>query len=368
MSKPLTEAGQRVSDSRVRLVLTHPWWASLILRLEPVELSAEEMTKLCGMPTAATDGKRIIYCSEFLETINNDQLDGLQLHEALHCGFLHHLRRGERDEKKWNVAGDCAINGILHADGVTLPPEGIYIKKYEGWATEEIYDDLKDCEMPKWGAVLDGDGEGASEQEWKEAMTQALHQAKQAGRLPGSADRLLDELNAPPKLAWKEMLKHLVIQAMGKDDYTWKRPSRRGIACGMYLPSMDGVECKPLGFAIDTSGSMTEQIITECIREVRGCIGEMSPANSVIIEADADVQHVVEIERYDEYAPRSVKGGGGTAFEPAIKYAETKNLAVLIYFTDLEGSFGAEPGIPVIWVTDNKNAEPPFGDKILIDD
>ena len=364
----MSEAADRISDSRVRLVLTHPWWASLLLKLDPVEMSAEEMTKLCGMPTAAVDGKQMIYCTEFIDSLQNDQLDGLQLHEALHCGFLHHLRRGERAPKKWNVAGDLSINGILIGDGVTLPNNGLYLKKYEGWSTEAIYDNLQDCEMPEWGAVLDGPGEaGTSEQEWKDAMTQSLHQAMQAGRLPGTADRLLKDLLAPPKLAWKEMLKHLVIQAMGRDDYTWKRPSRRSIACGMYLPSMDGVECKPLGFAIDTSGSMTEQIITECIREVRGCIGEMSPVSSVIIEADAGVQNVTEIDRYDEYMPRKVAGGGGTDFAPAIKYADSKNLSVLIYFTDLGGSFGPEPQIPVIWVTDNKTASPPFGDKILID-
>ncbi len=365
----ISEAAQRIADSRVRLVLSHPWWAALILKLEPVEMPAVEMARLCGMPTAATDGNKIYYCPEFIETLSNAEIAGLVLHEAMHCGFLHHLRRGDREDERWNIAADHCINLIIQSDGISLPEGGCADAKYDKLSAEEVYDLLKPCKMPQWGGVMQGKGDGKeepSEKEWQDAMVQALHQAAQAGRLPGSVDRLLRDYLAPPRVPWLEVLRHLVIKAMGKSDYTWKKPSRRSRALGLYLPSMEGVECKPLAFAIDTSGSMSEDDITKCIREVRGCIGELSPAGSLIIEADAAVQRVVELEKYDEYVPQKAKGGGGTDFVPALKYAEDRNAAVLIYFTDLEGNFGPEPKIPVIWVTENKGKKAPYGDTILI--
>jgi predicted metal-dependent peptidase len=365
----MSEAAQRIADSRVRLVLSHPWWAALLLKLDPIEMTAEEMQRACGMPTAATDGTKIYYCPEFIKTLDNGQVAGLLLHEALHCGFLHHLRQGDRDDRKWNVACDEAVNNLLKSDGITLPEGGVCTAKYEKLAAEDIYDLLKPQDMPKWGGVMSGTGnpeDGPSEQEWQEAMVQALHQAAQAGRLPGQVDRLLKDYLAPPKVPWLDVLKHLVIKAMGKSDYTWKRPNRRGLAHGLYLPSMEGTECRPLAFAIDTSGSMSEDDISKCIREVRGCIGELTPSGSLIMEADATVQSVKELDKYEEYVPTKAKGGGGTDFVPALKYAEDKGACILIYFTDLEGNFGVEPRIPVIWVTENKGKKAPYGDTILI--
>ncbi len=365
-----SEAARRIADSRVRLVLSHPWWAALILKLETVECTAEEMvSSYGGMPTAATDGKTIYYCPDFIDTLSNSQVVGLMLHEALHCGFLHHLRMGEREPNRWNMAADYAINNLIASDGIELPSGGCVDAKYDKLPAEDIYEQLKPCKMPQWGGVMKGKGDGKqgpTEQEWQDAMVQSLHHAAQQGRLPGHVDRLLKDYLKPPKLPWLDILKHLVIKAMGKSDYTWKRPSRRSIACGLYLPSMEGAECRPLAFAIDTSGSMSEEDISKCIREVRGCIGELTPSGSLIIEADASVQRVIELEKYDEYVPQKAKGGGGTDFVPAVKYAEDKNSAILIYFTDMEGNFGKEPGIPVIWVTENKGKKAPYGETIVI--
>jgi hypothetical protein len=66
---------------------------------------------------------------------------GVIAHEVFHVVNRHHLRRGERDAKLWNIAGDLLINRLLEDDKYVLPPDGLFDRdrRYAGLPTETIY-------------------------------------------------------------------------------------------------------------------------------------------------------------------------------------------------------------------------------------
>ena len=107
--------------------------------------------------TMATDGKVIKYNPDFALSLPMDEIKAVLIHEALHVVWGHHLRRGDRHPKLWNIATDYAINGyIVYKLGEfsSKLPEGAlvsdkYIHKDGGnWSkvmsADEIYDILFD--------------------------------------------------------------------------------------------------------------------------------------------------------------------------------------------------------------------------------
>jgi len=85
----------RIAASRHRLSMEHPYFAGLILMSEVLLSDAT--------PTACTDGKRILLNPGFIDGLRGEEIDGLLVHEVLHCALLHVPRRGVRDAKRWNT-------------------------------------------------------------------------------------------------------------------------------------------------------------------------------------------------------------------------------------------------------------------------
>nr|MBC8158161.1 hypothetical protein [Alphaproteobacteria bacterium] len=56
--------------------------------------------------TMATDGARLWWSWAFVNTCTVAKVTFVLMHEILHKVFKHHLRRGNRDPKLWNKAGD----------------------------------------------------------------------------------------------------------------------------------------------------------------------------------------------------------------------------------------------------------------------
>jgi predicted metal-dependent peptidase len=130
--------------SRMRLLFKHPFFGQLALRLELV--SADRS----WCPTATTDGKKFYYNPAFILALDDKENVWLVAHELGHCVYEHFLRLAGRDPKLFNIAGDYVINNMLD---IELVKKGDYSRmvsvikpyldhKYDGWTTEEVYDDL----------------------------------------------------------------------------------------------------------------------------------------------------------------------------------------------------------------------------------
>jgi predicted metal-dependent peptidase len=95
------------------------------------------------------------------------------------------------------------------------------------------------------------------------------------------------------------------------------------------------------------------------------------PERVHVLSCDAKVHTHTELADANELLANApeMKGGGGTAFEPVFQWVEAHRIepCVLIYFTDLMGSFPREaPPYPVVWVSTHPG-EAPFGETIIID-
>lgn len=133
------------------LVNDRPLYASILLQMEWV---ADP-----GCRTLWTDGIRVGYNPEFLDTLDISEIKFCALHEGPgHVAHLHHVRRGDRDFETWNDACDYAINPIFVADGFKMPEGCLYDRRFLGMDVESIFDVLwaNKLEQQQQGGEKDG--------------------------------------------------------------------------------------------------------------------------------------------------------------------------------------------------------------------
>jgi len=155
----MDEARRKLIKARTRLLLEHPFFGSLCLRMEPQE------DRSCT--TAWTDGKTLAYNPVYVNGLRDEQVQGLMAHTVMHPACQHHVRRKGRDHGLWNVACDHAINWILLDAGIKLPPKFLDNPAYHGLTADEIYTELLSHKGEENRPSLsDGDGEEDGEVEW----------------------------------------------------------------------------------------------------------------------------------------------------------------------------------------------------------
>jgi predicted metal-dependent peptidase len=360
----------KLSAARTALLIDAPFFGELCLRLRLVE-----RPDLPPPSTFAVDGRNIFYNPAFVDKISSNEVKFVLAHEVMHCVYEHMSRRGDRNPKKWNIAGDYSINGVLIQSGFTMPKGGLYEPAFDGKSADEIYSLLPDPPPDGGGGsgpgpldqVMDGtEGEAESiATEWKIATIQAANSAKMAGKLPESLKRLVDEL-ITPKVDWRDQLRRFITEK-SRDDYTWMRPNRRYAAMNLFLPSLYSETMGRLVVAIDTSGSISDDILQAFGSEIKAAHIASRPSELINIYCDARVNHV------DTFGPSEelhfdMHGGGSTDFNPPFGHVDEHNLkpACFIYLTDGYGPFPpSPPDYPVLWVM-TTDVTPPWGEVIRI--
>lgn len=380
-----------IDKPKVLLLTNYPFFATLLLKMNTV--ISDKIRDGVENPTAATDGVTLWINPVFWENLSLNERIGVLAHEVLHPAFLHHTRRGQRHQLKWNWACDYAINPILKKAGLILPKEHLDEPRFHGMSAEQIYDILdkeyptipKDNNCPDGsgtGVVLDfpgqdGNGDKKTVMEEEHKKIQDLIQANEVFKRynkQGSGfkdiERIIGEF-LEPKVDWRDHLLNLVSEHT-KDDFTWKQPNRRHLGRGFYLPTLDGETYGDIAFIVDTSGSIGQKQLDVFSGEING-IDSITKSSKVVIYCDTKVAHV---ENFDEFDDLELKphGGGGTDFRPPFKYIDNHGLEpkMIIYFTDgyCDSFPKHEPDCPVIWALyDGKTKEgfhPPFGDVLEI--
>ena len=356
------EIAQRMRDARTALVMGQPFFGHLALRLQLVEDSA----KAGG--TAATDGRAIYYCPKFVATLTARQLLGLVAHEVLHPALGHTARRGKREPGRWNVACDYPINAMVLGAGMQLPPDGCVDAELGALCAEEVYERLPEGAAngpPRAGGVLDA-LDADADMDWRVAVVQAVKIARDQGKVPAVADRLLGEILAP-RIDWRDVLRRFVTER-AKADYSWSRPNRRYLAQGLLLPGLHSWQMGAIAVATDTSGSIDADQLAAFAAELRGIQEDAQPRAMVALYCDAAVHRVDEFTPFDPFVLHSAGGGGGTDFRPVFDAisARDEQPVCLVYLTDGEGEFPEEaPEYPVLWVM-TTDASAPFGEVVRL--
>lgn len=368
------KALDKILKARSILILDHPFFGSLALRLELVEDDRFE--------TTAVNGKNMCYNPNYIETLSINETIGLLAHEVMHIALGHIWRRDERNRQTWNAAADFAINENLTEAGFTLPNGAFINPKYRSLSAEEIYkllplqkdkdkkkdsvkgmDETDRTDPGKCGGIMDADDRQEEEKEvkaeWQAAVVQAAQLSK--GNLPASIKRHIQEITCPT-IPWHILLRDFV-EKTARNDYDWTRPNRRYIGLGVILPSLISEQLPEVVIAIDTSGSIDQKALSVFVAEASNILGAYDTTIRVIY-CNNRVQGEEIYMQADLPMKLKPKGGGGTDFRPVFKYIEKKNItpACLIYFTDLCGTFPKqEAEYPTMWLTQTENYKAPFG-------
>lgn len=392
----MSAVDKRMTKGRSALVISQPFFGTLAMHLEIVELPDGFTPDGQSVTTMATDGKHLFYYPPWLDTLSELECRGVIAHEVLHCAYRHHTRRQERDPKIWNIAGDFCINRDLLAAGFVLPKEGCFDKtgRFKDMNAERIYEILKqeDNAKPKdqrmagsgkrgepgndpggCGGVLDA--APASEpaelakqdKEWEVRVRQALNVAA-AGKAPAALQRIANAI-AKSTVDWRDMLRRFIDDAI-QTDYSWTRPNKRMLHSGFILPSQISDGISKIGIVLDTSGSVDDRTVSRFLAEIRAAMDAGAIQQLVTISCDTRVYNPQEFSAGDDLDIKP-KGGGGTMFSPALQWFEENHpdCAALIYFTDLGTSdFGNEPSCPLLWaVWGNYRPNLPFGEIVELD-
>lgn len=365
------EAWTKLVKARVALIMNQPFFGQLALRLEMIEDST------LRPPTLATDGRRFLYHPKWvLDNTPAVVMSGVA-HEVGHCVFEHIGRRNGREGRRWNHAGDYVINDTLKDSGFTVPPEWLWSAAFKDMSADQIYNQLPpDPPGNAFDMIADalgGSGQSGNTQsqqqmadEWKIATIQAANSAKGQGKLPGSLDRFIDEM-VHGKADWKSVLRRFVTEK-SKDDYSWAKPSRKFASIGIYLPGLYSEAMGEIDIAVDTSGSIGQDILNAFGAEISDIRAAVTPMMTRVIYCDAHVNHIDEFEKYD-ILKLTPHGGGGTDFNPPFDLVNEKGYEpkCFIYLTDGYGPFPpVEPEYPVLWLM-TTDVQPPWGEVIRIE-
>ena len=391
----VSKAMLRMLRARENVARRNVFFASILYNARLIETKVE----IQGMKTMFTNGVNIYHHPEFVEK-NDKNIEGVLLHETLHCALNHVGRRGERDHRLWNIACDFAINPLVKSV-FPLPTPHLDDKRFHNKTAEEIYTLLQQ-EMEKQRRQGKGKGGGKgkrdqdddsdgdsdqngerqersgrmqvptkeeledAEREWRRVVKVATEKAEKAGTMPGQLKRLLEEIFPSEKLDWRDLIDDMARDAKTKASASWSRPSRRYLGQGVIMPGDTMDDVFRLVVCLDTSGSITQEQTTAMRSEVCSLLDQRIVTNVTIISTDTRVCSQMDVASSEEVKAFDLGHcGGGTQFDAAMDaVAQVPDAVGCVFLTDMQtSSFGKPPPFPVVWVNwcKGSGAVAPYG-------
>lgn len=362
----MTNAERKLAKARVQLIKNQPFWGVLALRLRLVP--APDLPS----KTLATNGKEIFYYPEWVEKTEPELVESGLAHEVGHCVLQHLGRRQGRAPRKWNYAIDYVTNDMLQQAGFQLGQGWLYDPAFSGMSAEHIYSILPDNDDNgpdnPFDDHTDAEPDPENKLDWEIATMSAAkaQAATSAGKLPKQIQRMLDEIKHP-QVDWRTRMQRFA-RATAKDDYAWQRPSRKMLVMGHILPGPFSERVEDVTGAVDTSGSITDEVLAAFGGELSAIHEEVKPNTLRVIYCDAAVN---KVDEFDQTEPPTYKmhGGGGTDFNPPFEWLKENDVTptAMIYLTDGYGPFPKEePPFPVLWVM-TTDVVPPWGEHVRIE-
>lgn len=414
---------QRLLWSRMRILCNHGFYGLLLMHMV---YSVDE-----EIETACTDGKRIIFGVDFLEKLSDEELDFVMMHEIMHVVLQHCLRGNNSDPEIFNIACDIVVNSNIllennmnlsritlskYGESMHLAPDG---KEGYEYTAEQVYEMLrkKNKKAIPISDGLDGgrggnnksrksqgggakrgtaDGQGTINETqgqtwddhsrwgtyeeddvlrdvWVKRFEDAVESvsvrdpSNSRGLLPLFARRILEKLKKA-QTDWRTILNDFIQEEVV--DYSFTPPDSRFDESPFFLPDFNDKEdmVEDILFMIDTSGSMSDKMITAAYSEVKGAIDQFDGRlKGWLGFFDAAIIEPKPFSSEEEFRVIRPVGGGGTNFQIIFEYVQRhmeKTPASIIVLTDGYAPFPGEKltmGVPVLWLLNNEKVEPPWG-------
>lgn len=418
---------KRLLLSRMRILYNHGFYGLLLMHM--IYAVSEEIE------TACTDGVRITFGIDFLDSLSDSELDFVMMHEILHVVLQHCFRGDVEDPEAYNIAADIVVNSNImlengmKASSITLSKYGIAMhvapdgKEGHEYTAEQVYAMLPKNLNKKGNNKSPGSAVGRAKKENKKGNNKgpgsAVGRAKKEiskeqhqpvrvwddhsqwgkyeeddtlrdvwvkrfedaaeaikirdpsnarGLLPAFAERILKELKKT-QTDWRTILNDFIQEEVV--DYSFAPPDRRFDDSPFFLPDFNGKEdrVEDILFMIDTSGSMSDDMIAAAYSEVKGAIDQFNgKLKGWLGFFDAAIKKPQPFSDENEFKTIKPAGGGGTDFQIIFEYVfhhmSDKLPASIIILSDGDAPFPLEKlagGIPVLWLLNNDEVNPPWG-------
>ena len=399
---------KRLLLSRMRILYNHGFYGLLLMHM--IYAVSEEIE------TACTDGVRITFGIDFLDSLSDSELDFVMMHEILHVVLQHCFRGNVEDPEAYNIAADIVVNSNImlengmKASSITLSKYGIAMhvapdgKEGHEYTAEQVYAMLPKNLNKKGNNKSPGSAVGRAKKEiskeqhqpvrvwddhsqWgkyeeddtlRDVWVKRFEDAAEAikirdpsnarGLLPAFAERILKELKKT-QTDWRTILNDFIQEEVV--DYSFAPPDRRFDDSPFFLPDFNGKEdrVEDILFMIDTSGSMSDDMIAAAYSEVKGAIDQFNgKLKGWLGFFDAAIIKPQPFSDENEFKIIKPAGGGGTDFQIIFEYVfhhmSDKLPASIIILSDGYAPFPQEKlagGIPVLWLLNNEEVNPPWG-------
>jgi predicted metal-dependent peptidase len=368
---------EEISRCVNQLLLNEPFYAHILLGVR------RKITTDIATASVSIDRNIIVLSvnpSFFLKKLKSlSQRVAVLKHETLHLVFKHLFRfHNYPDRHLYNIAADLVVNQYigkwnLPADAVTLETFNwlklaeaktldYYYKELKNQQTESNDNFLNICESTRknYKHLSTGNHEDWSQKESSSEISEILLNEKlidayekgiSAGKTPlhpgisAHMESIKLSLKKTSNLIdWKRALR-IFAQRGGrtKVHFSKKRISKRfGTRPGIKI-----INDRIIAAIVDTSASIDNETLLLFLNEINHL--HKCGIRIKLIQADAEVSSI------ENYQPRKteieITGRGGTAFQPALNYANKENISGVIYFTDGYGDTTNLKSVhPLLWV------------------
>lgn len=379
----------------------------------------------CPAPTACVMLKdfkiNMFFNREFIDTLNDDELLGLILHETLHLALYHNSRNQGKHMKLWNVACDLEVNSIIDSLGFKLPEGGLMPEKDFNLPArlssemyyDQIYKELEDMKSKMKNGKGKGKGTGGfgigngdlgkydrdtlddhntwskteseselikqvadqvvksameknindiNKSEIKDNLTEALQKSSKSRRHGDTPGDFINKVKVTGngKVKWNYILNRLIRRTLSSNYLSsFKRTSRR--YGELVKGKIKNHKIDNIIVAVDTSGSINEKLHERFMEEII-LIRRMFKVDIRYIQCDTRVTQDIKLKRYTNIEDIEIKGGGGTDFNPVFEYIKEKNYKpnAILYFTDGCGDYPKSSNIDTLWILDNDDDLPEY--------
>lgn len=407
-TKTKTDVKRLVDRAKVELLLDYPFFGSILLRHD-IRIT-EGSESRC--PTACVDKKGTLWVDkDFICKLTPAQIRFLLAHEVMHVVYAHLPRLLGRDPEVWNTACDAVINAMLKEERVGEFIEGgVDMPKAVDMSADDVYAMLmkqKKEQKPQPSDANDEDGGGSSqsgkddedgegsgpggigqdllekearglssaeaaeaEMQGKIEIAQSAQACRMAGTLSGTMAKRLREL-LETKTPWHQILEQYMC-SHAEMHHSWSRPNKR-YAGRFYLPRRERLPSMgDVVIQIDTSGSITDDMINGFMSEVSRIVELCRPAKVHLLYTTTDVEWERTFEQGEELEWPENSYCGGTDMREGIRWAEENapEAELIVTFTDGYTPYpdSGDTEIPMIWVItpDGDNDDAPVGETIRV--
>ena len=356
---------EKITRAKIQLYDKQPFFSYILNHMKAIPFNKEQLEGIKAQGLIPTMGVNAIgdlfYSEEYVMSIPNERVEAVLCHEAMHCALLHMIRLENRDMKLFNIATDLVINNMLrlndfNTEGFQLLPDydnsfkigNKLIKDIDKKTAEVVYNELYEIadkiptksmgsDIHYFGEPTDSNGNRKSKEEiegeWKQELANASYFAKNKGKLSASLERAVNGI-IKSKLNWKQLLYRYITNEI-KNDYSYRRPSKKFISTGIYFPSIAN-ESISISCAIDTSGSISNRELNHFLGEIYSITKAHKNVELEILFHDTEIssKHLFKHNNMHNVLKVKPTGGGGTSHIPVFEYINKSKPNLFVSFTD----------------------------------